>query len=236
MTLTDDFRLYCGSVAGREHLRLGRNNQDAWAVRAGRDRIVAIVADGCSGARFSEVGARLGVEWLAARLMSDGEIAPEDVTRELARFLEKIAALVPVKPRDVIAELLLFGFLAFVIDPREALVFGMGDGVFEVNGERTVLDPGPENAPPYPAYLLLEQLPALAPKTHLRIATSELELLAIGTDGAALLGPELTGDASWPKNPQLLQRRMNVLARSRGDLHDDATAIVVRRGSEERCA
>ena len=54
----------CGSVTGREHARLGRNNQDGVALAARDGLLVAVVTDGCSSGKWSEVGARLAARWL----------------------------------------------------------------------------------------------------------------------------------------------------------------------------
>lgn len=63
------FEVAGGSVVGTAHGRIGRNNQDAWAVRAGPEGVVAIVADGCGSGGSSEVGARLGATLLAEGLL-----------------------------------------------------------------------------------------------------------------------------------------------------------------------
>ncbi len=54
------FQIAAGSVTGQRHLAARRNNQDAFAWWSGRDGLVAVVCDGCSGGAHSEVGAKLG--------------------------------------------------------------------------------------------------------------------------------------------------------------------------------
>ncbi len=60
------FAACSGSVRGREHQRLGKNNQDAVAISRSAAWLVAVVADGCSAGDHTEIGAHLGVRWLAA--------------------------------------------------------------------------------------------------------------------------------------------------------------------------
>jgi len=65
MNLPENLQIVGGSIIGNEHVRLSRNNQDAWVVRQDEDRAVATVSDGCGSGRFSEVGARVGANLLA---------------------------------------------------------------------------------------------------------------------------------------------------------------------------
>ncbi len=60
------FAACSGSVRGREHQRLGKNNQDAVVISRSAAWLVAVVADGCSGGDHTEIGAHLGARWLAA--------------------------------------------------------------------------------------------------------------------------------------------------------------------------
>jgi len=62
------FRAAAASVPGRDHQRLGRNNQDAFALWQGTSHLCAVVADGCGSAPHSEIGARLGARLLAQAL------------------------------------------------------------------------------------------------------------------------------------------------------------------------
>ena len=41
------FQLAAGSIRGREHLRLERNNQDAYATLRNEQYAIAVVCDGC---------------------------------------------------------------------------------------------------------------------------------------------------------------------------------------------
>src|SRR5262245_15981344 len=134
------WRAAAGSVSGREHRRLGRNNQDAARVRWAGDRLVAVVADGCSMGRASEVGAQLGAAWIAGWLLGAPlQDVAIDLGNALDRFLGGLLAELPEPPASAAADLLLFGFLALVIDGDRATILGLGDGVFQLDGARTML-------------------------------------------------------------------------------------------------
>jgi hypothetical protein len=256
----DTFAVTAGSIVGREHVRLHRNNQDGIGIHAGEDLIVAAVTDGCSSGRFSEVGARLGAAWLAhwvPRLYREqvadiGGATATGLCQYLARIASGLAASTDV--RTVVNEYLLFTFLVALITPEETMVFGMGDGVICLNGDAIVLDPGPENAPLYLAYLLVNpdaldgtaarlrrEPAAFQPVVHLRRPTEEVRSLLIGTDGVsdviARAGEPLQ-DGSPPggleslsagANPMQLQRRLVVLGELHRRLADDTTVAVIKR-------
>lgn len=252
MTLSGSFLAVSGAVTGRDHRRAERDGQDGHAVVVTEDVVAAIVTDGCSSGRASEIGARVGAAWLAALVEQcfrgidtapRAEAAAAGVTRELLVRLELLARSFD-PAGDVSAarvdQSLLFGFLAAVVTPVTTIVFGIGDGIVVVDGRVTVIDPGPENAPPYVAYGLVGGSRAcIQPRIHFVGATADVEVVAVATDGAAPLtaGAAANADASletlaadprYAKNPSLLRKRLVVLS-DRGTFSDDATIAVVRR-------
>jgi hypothetical protein len=277
--LLGELAIAAGSIAGREHARLHRNNQDGVALHVEPDLLVAAVADGCSSGRSTEVGARLGAAWLATwtarhvRRVRE-ESLPDVVADGLADYLAGVTrGLCPPgsSAPGTIAELMLFTFLVAVLTRERTCVFGMGDGVWSINGRTTVLDPGPDNAPAYIAYRLVEPealdasriagagacdaapIEALTrPALHHRGPTSEVETLAIGTDGVADLiaraadplrdGTTQGGlaqfeqDDRWVANPSLLQKRLVVIGELNGHLPDDTTLVMIRRRTGGRSA
>jgi hypothetical protein len=237
MTLSKAFVAAAGSVTGRDHRRAERDGQDGYAVVVTDDVVAVVVTDGCSSGRASEIGARVGAAWLAAlieqRFRSLGAThAASVVVRELLGRLEVLArsldATGEVKAARV-DEALLFGFLAVVVTPETTIVFGIGDGIVLADGELTVLDPGPQNAPPYVAYSLLGA--RLEPRIHFVAPTAQVDLLAVATDGLIPLGSalaDLAADPRYARNPSLLRKRLVVLS-DRGTFSDDATVAVIRR-------
>jgi hypothetical protein len=255
MTLSGSFVAAAGSVTGRDHRRAERDGQDGHALVATDDVVAAVVTDGCSSGRTSEIGARVGAAWLAALVEhAFAEVQSEDealvaaalVTGALLERLERLARSFDPAGNVSAARVeqsLLFGFLVAVVTPRAAVVFGIGDGVVVVDGKVTAIDPGPENAPPYLAYGLVGGSRAcIEPRIHFVGATADVSALAVATDGAApLVGAadgslaDVVADPRYAKNPSLLRKRLVVLS-DRGTFSDDATIALVRRAESMRPA
>lgn len=227
------------TVAGREHVRVGRNNQDGASARVEGEFAVAVVTDGCSAGRSSEVGARLGAEWLARAALElaqrDGvkpqlaALACEAVLRRLRMLLFGLSA---GEKTAFVAEQLLFTCLCAVSDAANVLVFGIGDGVVAVDGRVRVFDPGEQNAPAYLAYRLLEPVPMaleeLTPRVH---HFGRATRVVLATDGLAPVSARLcdwASDLVVAKNPVHLQRLLNVCS-AQDKLGDDATVAVLTR-------
>jgi hypothetical protein len=222
-------------VAGREHRRLGRNNQDGHVIRRSAERTVLVVTDGCSSGRRSEVGALLGAAFIADRLAACPNHAPHDRARDLEAGLDGYLVMLQGRsrepPLEFLAEYLLFTFLAAVIEPEAITVLGLGDGFYRVGEEPVQLSAGEDNAPPYAAYRLIAPQPP--PITvHAVVPSEEAGTVVIGTDGAAALGDELDELLAEDRifaNPHLLQRRLNLISARPGQLWDDTTLIAARR-------
>jgi hypothetical protein len=238
-----------GSARGREHARLHRNNQDAAAFATSADVVIAAVADGCSSGCSTEVGARFAATWLARWLPRYARAGGVDAWAPVAAAaltaeLGAIARALAPSPEDLpgtVNDFLLFSFLAAVVTRDRTTVIGAGDGMFAVNGSAQVIDPGPDNAPDYLAYALLDAEPRTRVRVHFDGATSDVTSIVVATDGASELIArpsdsgatselaEIASDARYLKNPSLLQKRLTVLGEVRGALRDDTTAALVRR-------
>lgn len=234
MTLSEGLVVAAGSVTGRDHLRARRDGQDGFAVlvSAKADVVAAVVTDGCSSGRTSEVGARLGAAWIATLVEErfagvEGEdaarVAAKQVVGGLVARLRDLSATLGSRA-DSVGEMLLFGFLVVVVVKDLTVVFGVGDGLASVDGKVTVIDPGPDNAPAYAAYALLGT--PIEPRV---LFVGKADCIAVATDGVdATTLAELAVDPRLDKNASLLRKRMNVLAEE-GRFHDDATVAVIRR-------
>lgn len=235
------------SRLGAEHRRLGRNNQDAQVVRRAGARVVAVVADGCSMGAYSEVGAHLGTAWLAEQLVTSA--ADWSTAEGAAQAVEQLGEaldgalrcwLSGLGPAPEVAErYFLFGYLAAVLDGPQLSVFGLGDGVWSVASNTSVLEAGPRNAPPYPAYRVLpaEVLePGFAravPTLHHAAPLLPGQYAFVGTDGVVPLLAELPtwlDEAVTWRNPHALARRLAVHERR---LLDDTTVVALRRAAED---
>lgn len=174
------------------------------------DVTAAIVTDGCSSGKASEVGARLGARWLAELITREAGVvgqrherrerheaeAAAGIESEAASFAARVTSAlvdrVEIVARSlsrtgeldagVATDMLLFGFLAAaVVRDDFAIVFGVGDGFAWIDSEATVIDPGPENAPVYAAYGLFGR--AIEPRILHVSPASAVRTIAVGTDG-----------------------------------------------------
>ena len=221
------------SVIGREHVRIGKNNQDGWAVVQREGHTVGVIADGCSSQPCSEVGARLATqfwaEWVSQQFNENsGDLAANAMTALVEWVRETAQRLVMGSTRleDVIEKYFLFTVQCAVVTPGRTLVFGQGDGVVSVDGRVTQLDSGVSNAPEYPAYWALSREPARA-TVH---ADGPAQVCVLATDGLNSHGSTLNHLATDPlvwSNPAHLQRKLNVFA-AQERLGDDATVLMLR--------
>lgn len=217
--------MFSASHIGREHLRVGRNNQDGRFAGPG----VVVVTDGCSSQPQSEVGAQLGAQFLGAWLSAnvaklEGDV-PDRALDALCTWVEEAARALGGSLDDVLERYFLFTFLAAVRRGDEVLVFGVGDGGVLIDDTVVRLESGPDNAPLYCAYRLtgLE----LRSELHFKGAASRV---AVMTDGLGALDPvrlrALAAADGLSRNPLTLQRRLNVLAETER-FGDDATIAVL---------
>ncbi len=236
------FELAGGSVQGKEHRRIGRNNQDAWVSVETDGYLLVALADGCGSSQNSEVGAQLGVR-LAARIMAAelekfGRINYSRVNRVLVNELRWLTKQLGGDPLTAIRNYLLFTLVGAVITPETAEFFSFGDGVIGVNGQVIEIETqgSIHNAPAYPAYQLLDpetlqiDPQELEFQVQFSLPTYLLESFVVGTDGvseliaaqeltlpgkAQLVGPisQLWEDDRWFSNPDNLQRYLNMLNR-----------------------
>ncbi len=207
--LTKIFEMAGGSVVGRDHvgpanLLLGKNNQDAYATYIGNDFACAVVCDGCSGGISSEVGAkiaaRLVVEkltWMARTAVTTRRFPKpmdcrfwEVLKDEILYDIKILAKNIGQSMTEVVTNYFLFTIVGVFMDMDNTVVFGIGDGVFAVNGELTRIGPFPGNEPPYLAYggLVKSSLEETSPellqiKIHRTLPTDMVQSVLIGTDG-----------------------------------------------------
>lgn len=78
---------------------------------------------------------------------------------------------------------LLFTILGALITPKMLVVFGMGDGVFSINGSMQTIGPFPDNAPDYLSKALIDEDYQGTISVHESMSIHELDSLVLGTDG-----------------------------------------------------
>jgi len=187
-----------GSVVGKNHLQLGRNNQDAYFLYRGQNVSIAVVADGCGSSPHSEFGAQLGVRLsmqtlLASYPLLDNHHPPPPewwslVTGRIVASLQVTIRNLSVDESlmELVRDYLLFTLVGVVVDAEYTTFFAAGDGVVLVNDEVHKLEAA-GNAPAYIGYLALPSPPpmSLGLRPIVSLPTNELQRFAVATDGAA---------------------------------------------------
>ena len=77
------FQFAAASVQGRDHVVLGKNNQDAHLLHTDPEGTLLLVSDGCGSGAYSEAGAQLGVRLFGAALRREilfSKIEPQNTT------------------------------------------------------------------------------------------------------------------------------------------------------------
>ncbi len=238
-----EFQLTTASVPGREHTRLLRNNQDGVGANVEREVAVAVVTDGCGSGSSSEVGARLGAWFLTAQLpvlAREYGVGPQLAPKAIDALVEWMAQIVaPMRDEALagwVSEQFLFTCVCAVMDGRKALVFGVGDGLWSVDGGvGQVLVAAEDNAPDYPGYrlvptsLLSTKRAVGVPVVHFSGEAQQLAVATDGLSGQAEALQKFSADKQVWRNPVALQRRLNVMASKDKVLHDDTTVALIRR-------
>jgi len=188
-------------VIGKDHRRAGRNNQDAVCLTVLPTVIAAIVCDGCSGSKYSEVGAQLGARLMSnelAQLLNSTVPSPDITTeskrirRALSRTTEHLLSQISIMTRSLggsfsqtIDDYFLFTLIGTIITPEITTIFSLGDGLTGLNGEIKTLGPFPGNYPPYLAYELLrdEEQRHFLPEINRELPTAQVVSVIIATDG-----------------------------------------------------
>jgi serine/threonine protein phosphatase PrpC len=254
----DSFEYAIGSIIGRNHVLVGKNNQDAYRVVSNPKFIIAVVCDGCGSGKHSEVGAKLGARMVTdaiADLLNQGlaisepdfwDVLKSNLLQKLVDFIE-IANEDPESVMDFVNDYLLFTIVGLVITLSETVMFSMGDGAIAVNGKLMQIPAYPDNAPPYLAYGLYRP-DAVSFEIRDRIPTEKLESILIATDGIDDLVKVEDINQFWQedryfKNPDAIRRKLAILNREEtkpdwqkrelikrsGVLSDDTTLIAIRK-------
>jgi hypothetical protein len=240
------FEVAGGTVAGREHVAAGRNNQDAFCWSAAAEATVAVVADGCSSGPHSEVGAQVGARLLTAALrdralrfeVEDPARVLEDIRIDVLAQLRALAQAMGGRLSQVVSDYFLFTSLGFVVGPQTATVFGIGDGVVGINGGLRRLT-APRNEPAYLGYGLVDSSFAdedVRFVVYDQRPAAEAQVILVGTDGVGDLAEAGDGAIAefWTSdrffaNPYVAGRRLTQWKRT-VSLPDDTTLVVARRG------
>jgi hypothetical protein len=192
------FEIASGSIVGRKHRHIYQNNQDGYDYIRNELVTIAVVCDGCSSGKHSEVGAKLGAK-LVVKVIADQlkeESQTEIVSKITPEFWQKISEKVVKQLRQItetltidqsltqiVNDYFLFTIVGVVITPLETVIFSVGDGVIALNDEIKIVGEEYQNKPPYLAYNLCNYSEEVELEIHYQIPTEQVSSLLIGTDG-----------------------------------------------------
>lgn len=199
--MNHQFQLAAGSITGRNHLSMGKNNQDAVDSLITDQVVISVVCDGCGSCAHSEVGARLIARLTVTTIAHHLQAALTNdwafIRYQLLTALQTIVATLGGDVEQTVRNYFLCTIVGVIVTPEDTLLFSLGDGVILLNGRLVPLGMTANNTPPYLAYGLLEWLDAeqgsqaMAKKwaamsqfqCHDRISTLQVASILIGSDG-----------------------------------------------------
>ena len=205
--MTELFEIAAGSVAGRDHVLAGRNNQDAYVWSMSDQAVIGVVCDGCSKERHSEVGSQLTAQLLVETIrrhhlqglargnpnlpfIHRGAYFPfwEKVRLDVLAQIRVLANAMGESFSRTVWNYFLFTTVGFIVTELGAAFFSIGDGVFFINDEMVRLGPFTDNKPPYLAYDLVDLPDDSFESSDLRFRLDiyppgAVDSLLIGTDG-----------------------------------------------------
>lgn len=238
-----EFELAAGSVAGRDHKTLLKNNQDAAVFEFRKDALVGVVCDGCGSGIWSEAGAQIGARLLVEQIHRWYGAIPDlfnadtvndgfaKVRRGVLAALGSLINQMGSSYSETIGDGFLFTLVGFLATENRTHIFAAGDGLIYLNGQRTALESGERNAPDYLSYGLLDKMQDAG---QIRVIASpntpEVQSLLIATDGAFSLekaadhkvpgkdekvGPisQFWSEDRYFKNPYTLGRQLGLINR-----------------------
>ena len=242
--MTPQIIIHTGQVIGRDHLLMGKNCQDALAIATDTNILVGVICDGCGEGGYSEVGARLGCQFIASQalLLLKKGISPFTLPQLLywktIAFLEQLLGCYTFNSIQDRANFtqnhFLFTVNGFLLTPEVLLFFSSGDGIRIVGEKLEVLDQN--NQPLYIGYHLVDPTlltPSLTPRPTSFDTTPVdpqcTDKFAIGSD-AWVIEQALLTEVWSIRHPNGLQRFLNLKSRER-HFTDDASLITVQRQS-----
>lgn len=202
------FDLATGSVIGRDHISMWKNNQDSYIYQKDEESglLVALVADGCGECEHSETGAAIGSRITVSAILSSARTVLQKDKKDHGEFIFQSQEFWKRVQDDVLAQLrvialqmgesltktvsehFLFTLVGVLITPKTSIFFAFGDGVIYVNGDQIQLGKYLNNAPPYIGYGLVSTTQVF-PEAYMQfripkvIPTEELDNFLVGTDG-----------------------------------------------------
>jgi hypothetical protein len=240
-SIQEIFEVAHGTITGSDHKWSGRNNQDSFHWLSNDKAIVAVVCDGCGGAKHSEIGSKIASRFLTEFIFEEIQnyqilsITHINGIISHARYsLLNLAHYTASKInyhnfKQALIDYFLFTVIGVILTEENSIIFSAGDGVFIVNEKSTIIGPFPNNEPPYVTYELISDSPQTFQIQQIS-PTQNINNTLIGTDGVSDLikcselnlpgKKEKVGLISqfWEndtyfKNPEMINRKLNLVNR-----------------------
>ncbi len=238
-----NFKNANASAIGSSHHKLYYNNQDSCNFYEDKFCIIGVVADGCGSGSNSEVGARLGVDFVVNFCKKHFQTNPFNVKLLENALIEYLRNIVKnqqtIEEEDFIANYLYFTLFGFIIQPHQTFIFHSGDGLYLLNDKEVVIEQN--NRPRYIAKNLVSGQTSIETEC---IETNNLQRLLVATDGLIHLNDKfLTGEIvegmkkttdffdneDYFDNIVSLPKFLTNLSVKSNILKDDTTLIMVKR-------
>jgi serine/threonine protein phosphatase PrpC len=180
------FTVATASIIGSSHRKLYYNNQDAYHYYEDKNIMIGVVADGCGSSSNSEVGSRLGVDFVVnfcKKHFSDQPFDPEKLSNGMIDFLKNVIKNQETTEEiDFIENYLYFTLFGFIVQADRTYIFHSGDGIYHLNDKEVLVEQN--NRPNYIAKSLISGNAKIEVDS---IETSKLERLMVATDGLSHL-------------------------------------------------
>ena len=231
------------SVIGSSHYNLFYNNQDSYNFYQDKSYIIGVVADGCGSGSHSEVGAKLGVDFVVnycKKYFRHNSFDVDSLQNALIVYLRNIVKNQQTNEElEFIENYLFFTFFGFIIQAEHTFVFHSGDGLYQINDKKVIVEQG--NKPQYLAKNLISG------NSHIEIEhieTHKLQKILVATDGLMHLNDRFSNGESIAGMKSIsdffdndehfdniisLPKFLTDLSINKNILKDDTTLIMLKR-------
>lgn len=137
-----------GNIQGATHKKLEYNNQDFVLVSEEENYTLALIADGCGSGANSEVGAQLGLYFIAKFIKENiHKDWKGNLKNELLIYSQNLAKLHNEDTQTFIKNFLLYTVIGCLIQEDSLTTFSCGDGVIIIDDKVQIIDQN--NQPQY---------------------------------------------------------------------------------------
>lgn len=238
-----NFKNAIASVIGSSHYKLQYNNQDSYSFYQDRACIAGVVTDGCGSGSNSEVGAKLGADFIinfCKKHFSSNPFNAALLQKSLIEYLKNIVKnQQTTEELDFIENNLFFTIFGFIIQPHRTFIFHSGDGLYFLNDKEIIVEQN--NRPQYIARNLISGDAYIETEN---IETAKLQRLLVATDGLMHLNDkflngervedmvnvaDLFEDENHFDDMVSLPKFLTDLSMNKNILKDDTTMIMLKR-------